>query len=289
MRESADPIEFKLEMMVTPLVVFRAFTSQTELRKWWAPRVIMARNIVSQEEGRDMEMKALVLEEPSLARYSWRALDWGKNVPSTVINIEIHDKGVSRGKTGEGIVIEIIHDGWVSQEERDKQQRIWELSLEGLQAHLTGKPFKPWWESETPSDGYRQISLPIIKQFTDKMEKDVRSRAEKKQASGVIWSICEFLDGQGKWYMKENGNEFELRLGSYRLFSVMKNGNLVMAWRDLEKILGDKLQDFANRMAAEQDLDLHIGKSQDRLPAASINPGLWGKWCLDIIHHGRSS
>jgi hypothetical protein len=288
-RESVEPIEFKLELMITPLIVYRALTSQTELRKWWAPRVIMSRNIVSQEEGRDMEMRPLTLEEPTIARYSWRALDWNKSIPSTIINLEIHDKGVSRGRTGEGIVLEIIHDGWHSQEERDKQEKIWKLSLEGLKALLLGKNFKPWWESGMPSDGYRQIALPIIRQFTDKMEKDVRSKQEKKIASQVIWTICEYLDGQGKWFMKDNGNEFELRLGTYRLFAVMKNGNIVMAWRDLEKILGDKLQDFASRMAVEQDLDLHIGKSQDRLPAASINPALWNKWCLAIIQHGHNS
>ena len=57
--DDIEAIEHELEIMTTPAQVFRVLTSQTELRKWWAPRVIMSRNLVTQLDGKDMEMKAV--------------------------------------------------------------------------------------------------------------------------------------------------------------------------------------------------------------------------------------
>lgn len=288
-RKEIDPIELEFQVMNTPNVAFRAITSQTELRKWWAPRVIMSRNIVSQEEGRDMDMKLLTAEENRLVRYSWRGRDWSEDIPNTIITFEISDLGVSRDSTGEGISISILHDNWVDESERESQKRIWEQAVICLKDHLSGNDVKLWWNIEKSKDGYRPVNLGAIKQFLERLEKDSRGKSEKKQAAQNLLHICKEMDGQGSWYMKENGNEFELRFKDRKLFGVVKNGNLIIGWRDLEKILGDRLQDYANRLTVEQDVDLHIGKSQDKLPAYQLNPQFWVQWCLDIVQYGRTS
>ncbi len=286
---NTEPIELRLKLMATPVAAFRAITSQTELRRWWAPRVIMSRNVVSQETGRDMEMRLVSSEANHLVRYSWRGLDWPRSIPSTVIAFEIEDRGVSRGSTGEGIVLHILHDGWTNPEERERQVTIWKSAVECLEKHLHGKAFKSWWDEVKVQDGFRQIQFQSVQQFIERMERESKGKAERKLAIANILSLCEELADHGSWFMKDNGNEMELRLSGIRILGIMKNGSIIIGWRDLEKILGDRLPDFASRMTAEQDVDLHIGKSQDKIPAQMINPVFLNRWYLDIIrfHRGK--
>lgn len=282
-----QPIEFKMELFITPGAIFRALTSQTELRKWWAQRVIMSRNIVAQEEGRDMEMRLSAQEENHMVRYTWRGHDWERSTPSTIITFEIQDLGVSRGKTRDGVNLLIVHDGWTDEEERKRQEEIWEKALSNLKSHLNGSKFVPWWETGDMKDGFRKSNLRGVEIFLERMEKEGRGKQDRMAAAAVLRMICKDLDGPGTWFIKENGAEVEYRLGEILLFGMLKNGNLTLAWRDLEKILGDQLQDFASRMSIEQDLDVHTGKSQDRFAAPEIHPELWIRWAKEIILAGK--
>lgn len=283
----ADPIEFSLELHITPGAIFRSLTSQTELRRWWAPRVIMSRNIVAQIEGRDMEMRLIFEEEGRLARYSWRGNDWPSSQPSTVITFEIHDLGVSRGKTREGVRLEIIHDGWTDPEERDYQQKIWEMAIDNLKKHLLGQSFTPWWESGDHKGGFRKSNIADVEKFLERMEKEGRGKVERRAGAARLRQICRELNGPAVWYIKDNGAEVEYRMGDRMIFGMMKNGLLIIAWRDLEKILGDRLQDYAMRLSLEQDMDIHAGQSQDRLIAQDIHPDMWIQWCKEIMDLGK--
>ena len=273
--------------MTTPTAVYKMLISQTELRKWWAPRVIMSKNIVSQEEGRDVLMKLLQTEKNHMVRYNWKPLDWSDEVPPTVISVEITDMGVSRRKTGEGIQLEILHDGWTDQDERDRQERIWKMAIGSLKAELRGKLAKPWWESENVRSKLQQVKLPALKQFAEKIEKENRGKSDKKVASQVVWQLCQGLDKQGKWLLKESGNEFELHYQQHRIFGVNKNGNLSLGWRELEEALGGDLTMYSDRLSMEQSMDLHVGKNQERIPAHQLNPELWIQWCIDLIQSVR--
>ncbi len=285
--QDLDAIEFNLKLMTTPGAVYRAVTSQTELRRWWAPRVIMSRFIVSQEESRDMEMRPLAMEKDHLVRYTWRGKDWDKSIRSTIITFEIEDLGVSRGSTGEGIQLRVIHDGWSDPVERERQEKIWDLAIKCLDKYLKGVEFSSWWDDNKNQDGFRQVQLGSIKQFAEKMDQESKGKAEKKLAARCVLDICLDLDGLGSWHMKDNRNEFELRFQNHRVFGIQKNGNMLIGWRDLEKILGDQLPDYASRLTVEQDVDLHIGKSQDRLPLHMINAHFWAAWCKDVIEFAR--
>lgn len=283
--EELQPIHLELEIASTPQNVFRAATSQTDLRKWWAGRIILSRNIVAQKEGQEMEMRLLQSEKHHLVRYSWKAKD--KPSDQTVITFEIEDRGISRGKTGEGILLTIIHDGWTRQEERDAQEKIWNLALPGLKNLLEKKIVRPWWENDKVTGLFRPVKMNGIKIFLEKLEKESRSKQEKRQAVKNIERLCQNLDGQGNWFIKDNNNEIELRHNGSKVFGAMKNGNIVFNWREVEKLAGSLFQDFAQRLTMEQDLDLHIGKVQEKIPAGSLHPDLLSQWFIDIIQYCR--
>lgn len=281
-------IEFKLDLVTTPATVYRALVSQTELRKWWAPRVIMSRNIVSQEDGVDMEMKLIQEEKNHLVRYRWKRVDNDDSVP-TIITFEIIDHGVSKNKAaGEGISLLITHDGWSDAGERERQERIWKQAVVGLKAHLDGKEMKPWWINEKTEEVYRPVKLPVLKQLLERMEKDNRGRSDFKPAVKNLLKICQSLEGQGEWFMQEEENRFELRMGEARIFKALPDAMLIVPWSELQKLLGTAhITDFANRLALEQNMDVRPEEQEDRVFAGKIDPGSWAQWCIDIVQHVR--
>ncbi len=283
-----DPIEFKVSLNATPASVFRALTSQTELRKWWAPRVIMSRNIVSLDDGREIEMKLLQSEKNHSVRYGWRPMD-RSTLPATVITFEIRDLGVSRSRTGEGISLEIIHDGWPSQEDRDAQEKIWKSALPGLKACVEGKKVKSWWQNERSRSDMKSARFAQIKQTLESMESENRAKPERKLSIQKIGKVCQILEEQGAWFIKDGGGEFEIRFNNAKVFSAQKNGNIILHWRDLEKILGRSFKDFTNRLALEQSRELHIGKSLEKIPAVEMDESLLAPWFLDAIQAAREN
>ena len=277
------PIIHQLNIDATPVNVYRSLTSQTELRGWWAPRVIMSKQIVSMEEGKDILMQLLQSEKNTMVRYGWRPFHWASKVPDTVITFEIEDLGVSRNKTGEGIILSVIHDGWIDKKERDKHEKIIKSALKCLKEHLEGRDANPWWESLRAKTGYRRIKLTVVKHFTERIDRDNRGKPDKKNAARNILKLSQALDSQGLWFIKDNGNEIDLRKSGVKIIGFMKNGNIFFSWRDLEKIIGNKLIDFVNRLSLEQNIELHIGKSRNKIPANLIYVDLLLQWCIDLI------
>ena len=284
-----EPISIKINIDTTPIHAFRSLTSQTELRKWWAPRVIMSKHIVSVEEGKDIEMRLLQSDKNQMVRYSWRPSDWGHETPETVITFEIEDLGVSRSRTGEGISLLVIHDGWTNDKERDKQEKILKPAMNCLKLILEGKTGKPWWESERTRSGYRQVKFSVLKQFVERIDRDHRGKPEKKLAAQNIFKLCQNLDGQGDWFIKDSGAEIDLRFNNTKIIGIVKNGNISLGWRELDKVLGSALKDFADRLSSEQNTELHIGKTQDKISAHLIEVDALTQWCIDAIQHVRGS
>jgi len=288
--DTLKPIHLEISAIASPAAVFKAITSQTELRKWWASRVILSKNIVAQEEGREMEMRLLQSEKNHLVRYSWKMIDDPNNALPTVITFEIEDRGVSRGNTGEGITLIINHDGWSNEEERAKQEKIWLLAIEGLKNLIENRAVKPWWEIEQTTGSFRPVKMQTIKQFLEKVERaSPRAKNSRKSAATVIGRLCANLDGQGNWFQKQNGNEIELRFKSFRVFGALRNGYITFRWRELEKMAGSHFHDFVQRLQLEQELDLHIGKLQEKISAISLNPDLLSQWYIDVLQHYRDN
>ncbi|MBL8018340.1 MAG: SRPBCC domain-containing protein [Leptospirales bacterium] len=286
--DSIDPIQMTLKLGSTPQAAHRAITSQTELRKWWAPRVIMSRNIVSQVTGKDMEMKILMEDKYRLIRFTWRGLQWKRGVPETVISYEITDLGAARGSTGQGIQIDVNHDGWSDPEERSIQEKIWQQALPGLRALLEGKKFVAWWEDEQNKSGDQGYKTADLKAFLERSDKEGRGKNDRKKSIQAIWKICQSMDGLGEWIVKESTGEFELRARDAMIFASMKGGILCLNWRELEKLLGRELVDFANRLSLEQDLDLQIGKTQEKIVGRDLNPDLFSKWLHEVLAHKKT-
>ncbi len=285
--ERLDAIEAELTVTATPAQVFRMLTSQNELRRWWAPRVIMSRSAICQEDDRMVEMKLMQADKNRLVRYSWRGLDWDPSAPATTITFQIEDLGASRNRTGEGLKLEMSHDGWSDPLERERQDRIWKSALPVLEALLNGKDVRPWWESENSRGSFRLVRLAALKSFVEKIEPDNRDRADRRILSQSLWKICIGLDGQGSWYLKDNEKEFELRYANRKIFGVSMTGAVTLHWRELEKILGANLDEYSRRLAAEQDVDVRADKGVEKIEGSHVKPELWIQWCEDVIRTAR--
>lgn len=285
--QDLEPIEASIRATATPAQVFRMLTSQNELRRWWAPRVIMSRNIVGQEDDRTAEMRLIQSEKNHLVRYSWRIQDWPDESGATTITFRISDLGASRNRTGEGLLLEISHDGWTDPLERERQERIWKLALPVLESLLKGKEPRPWWEGESGRGSFRLVRLPALKGFVEKIEPDNRNRSNRRNLSQSLWKILSKLDGGGAWYLKEDESEFELRYGGKKVFGVTREGQATLHWKELGQLLGAELDDFARRAEAEQDLELNSSKTQEKVPAARLHPDFWIQWCQDVMRMAR--
>lgn len=281
-QSNLDPIELSINVNATPAQVYRALTSQNELRKWWAPRVIMSKNLVGQEEDRLIEMRLMQAEKYHLVRYSWWGQQWDSHQDVTVITFQIHDLGASRSQTGEGLVLEVSHDGWADLEERNRQEQIWKMAMNTLEGLLAGKTSKPWWEQKATKGSYRQVKMPALKSFVENIEIGRNAQQRRKLNQG-IWKVCSGLDELGTWFLRENEEEFELRHGSHRILGMNREGEFLLFWPELKKLLGANIDEFQNRLSVEQDVDVNIDAAHQKFRADAISIELWIRWCQDVF------
>ncbi|MCS7205768.1 MAG: SRPBCC domain-containing protein [Leptospiraceae bacterium] len=278
-------IERYIDVVATPQRAYRAVTSQTELRKWWAPRVIMAKNIVSHKSGKDMKMILTNYRENEFVRYKFYGLDW-KDQPETIIAIEIHEKGVRRKDKGEGIRIHVYHEGWIREDYKKEYEEIWDKALNSLKILLTEEKIVHWWEKEKRKGDFKSANLQVIREFIQKMDDETKNKKDKKKASKILWQIFQELDPLGEWYCKDSFTEIEFYARGQKIFGALKSGYIVMSWRELEPILGRNLQDFADRFSIEQNhMEIHVGQNYEKIPAVDIIPDLFIRWCIDVIQH----
>ncbi|MCR9140808.1 MAG: SRPBCC domain-containing protein [bacterium] len=268
-------------MTATPAQVFRALTSQNELRKWFAPRVIMSRNLVSQEQDRSSEMRLMQSDKYSLVRYSWREQDWDPEIETTTITYRIRDLGASRSRTGEGLLLEVSHDGWTDSVARDRQAAIWKKALNVLDKLLAGKPAKAWWENQGARGSFQQVRLAALKPLVEQIGPE--KKGGRKTTARALWKICSSVDADGNWYLKDDEQEFEFRCQAVRVFGLDLSGKITIYWSEMSKALGPNLEDFAHRLAVEQDMDVEVKKARETIMVQSISVELFIRWCQDIL------
>ncbi|MFN3604883.1 MAG: hypothetical protein ACK4UJ_09255 [Leptonema sp. (in: bacteria)] len=279
-----DSIEIHLDVLSSPSRAYRAFISQTELRKWWAPRVIMAKNIVSHKPGKDMKMILSNYRENEFVRYKFYGLDW-KDQAETIIVMEIFEKGVRRRDKGEGIGIHIYHEGWRSEEYRNEYQEIWNKASKSLKKLLETEQVEHWWEKEKRKGEFKSATIHQIKEFVNKMEEEAGSKKDRIKSSKILWQIFNELDTLGEWFTKDNYSEIEFYAKGKKIFGALKTGFITIYWRELENLLGRNLQDFADRFSIEQNnLEIHVGSNYEKIQATDIIPELFVRWCKDIIN-----
>ncbi len=272
-----EPIEATLCVNATPAQVYRALTSQNELRKWWAPRVIMSRNLVSQEQDRMVEMRLMQSDRNQLVRYSWRGQDWSGDAEPTTITFRISDLGASRHRTGEGLMLEISHDGWTNARERQRQKKIWDRALPVLEGLLSGKKVRPWWGKESGRLTFQQVRLTTLKPFFESIG--------KRSISRTLWKICSSLDSEGRWYLHDGEEEFEFRSGSCRVFGLDRDGVVKIFWIDLSGALGANLEEFMRRFSVEQEVDVDedTASTIQTMRVEDVRAELWIRWCSDVL------
>ncbi len=280
-----EPLIFTLDLQSSPARVFRALTSQVELRKWWAPRVIMAKNIVSHSEGKDMKMIPIDSRDNEFVRYKFYGLHW-KNQSETIIAMEIEEKGVRRRDSGSGIRLHIYHEGWINPALRNEYKEIWKKAIISLSILINEDRVEHWWQKEKRKGEFRSATLANMKIFISKMEEESRASREKKKASKILWQIFQELDPFGEWYCKDSYTEIEFYARGQKIFGALKSGHIVMSWRELDPLLGRNLQDFADRFSIEQNnIEIHVGQNYEKIPVLDIIPELFIRWCIDVIEY----
>ncbi len=288
-KRELNPIEISCTFSAMSSQVFRALTSQNELRKWWAPRVVMSRNTISQVKGEDIHVELISSEKNCFVRYAWRPETWDLRLPQTTITYNISDLGALRQNTGDGLLLDVVHDGWLDQKTRDHQEQIWHLALESLKSLLEEKKISPWWKKHNNVSSLCQVNLQNLKLVLEKYKKSKDSSSEKRhKVYQNIWQICNTLDAYGKWYLCEEDESFIFQYENQKLFKVVGE-QVTLDWQDLEQLLGLYIEGFKDRLFVEQDIDFESNQSQISFPVASFRVELWIAWCIDLIKQTAAS
>ncbi len=296
---SLAPLEFSCKLNAKPAQIFRALTSQNELRKWWAPCVVISRNKVSQQAKRDVEMKRLASKSNEFVRYSWRPMDWNTKRPSSIIHLNISDLGLARQSKTEGFVLEVIHDGWVCPEEKKEQDQIWTAALKSLKHLLEKKKAKPWWLGKDAFHTLEMVDLLYLKNlFEEKRKKEKRKHKALEYQN--LWRLCnsiEALTGTAhfslcKWSWDSQEGRCDFYFQNKKLISLSLNyANLSLFWQEWESIAkfpGYYLQSFKDRLSVEQDIDLDAENQRSTsLPLSKLQTDLWLAWYEDFIREAK--
>ena len=277
------PIELEYSINAMPAQLFRALTSQNELRKWWAPHVAMSRNKVAQKKGQNIYMKLVSSKEKeeSLVRYLWRPNHWPAEAPATSITIRINNPGNSRQNTGEGVFMELIHEGWISEKERSEQERIWRLAIESLQSLLENKKALPWWEKEEEAPSWYQIKPQELKQMIDKLKKN-DEKDGKNKAFQNLWQICNALNAEGLWYWSEEELSFNFKCQNQNILRINEE-KITLFWRKMDFLPHSHLQSLKERLSVEQDFIFPLEEEETSLPLETLEGALCLSWCSDLF------
>ena len=275
------PIELECSIRARPTHVFRALTSQNELRKWCAPHVTMSRNKISQKKGQDVYIKLISSKEESFVRYLWRPEHWPAHVQASTITVTINDLGVSRQDTGEGLFIELVHEGWIDEQERSEQEHIWGLALESLQSLLESKKTLAWWKEQNESPLWRRIKLQELKQTLDQFKKNPDGTG-KNQNFQKLWQICNTLDKYGTWYWNEEERSFSFKCHYQQLLKLSAE-EMILFWKNMQTLSPFYLRDLKERLSVEQDFIFPLEEEETALALRSLQTELWLAWCLDML------
>ena len=303
-KSTIKPIEFSCHLHTTPSRIFRLLVSQNELRKWWAQRVVFSRNTVQQEIGRIIYMKLLEANENEVVRYSWLPADSGPNETESLISFNIKDLNVARNKNSdgeepeEGVLLEVCHDNWLNEKERNKQEEIWKMALNTLQDLCKNYPKTPlpWWENRKSENEYIQLRLLEIKAFLEEMSENIfkskppTSYRNYKHFSRALFKACSQIDHLGEWLLSMQRDKLEFRIKGVILFTfALEGGSMEFTWKDLEKIIKrTQLADLAERLSIEQEhkvkqvRNINHEDTNISMPVLNLKIEMWVRWCKDL-------
>ena len=273
------PIEMECVLLSTPFKVFRSFTSQNGLRKWWAPHVSMSRNRISQEKDKNIKMELLSSKENHFAKYSWAPEHDSDNIASGSIIFTISNLGASRQNTGDGLLLEIIHDGWTNEQKRMKQENIWKLALKSLKSFLEDGTVLPWWEKHGDDSAQRQIKIQELKQIIDGFKKHKKT---KKIIWQKIWKLCSALYNQGKWFWDEGGESFNFQCNNKNIMKVTEN-KIHLFWKNVVGPSVFYIRNIKERFSVEQDIEFPVTEEETIIDIAHLQVELFISLLEDLM------
>ncbi len=280
------PIELSCVSAVTPERMFRALTSQNELRKWWAPRVVMSKKTVSHDNERSAHMELLQVERNQLVRYSWRPHDWRNSVPETTITFLIRDLGVSRDDTGEGLCLELFHDGWVDDGERQHYEGIWKQAFQSLKELLTNQSPSPWWGEQSNYGNYSPVRIPELKNQVEELVMEYQPDNARKTTRKIV-QFCSRLETLGAWYLSVTQRCLEFRFEGQPLFQIRPGLNFILFWQTMAALLGYNWGQFVDRFSVEQNREMDADATEIGFTFKQLQMDIWACWLEDLLHQGK--
>ena len=280
------PIEFTLKLKTRPSKIFKVLISQNDLRKWWAPHVAMSHSKISQEKNKFVKMQLTQNTTNQLLRYSWRPEAWEADQPNGSITFKITDLSLSReANDDEGIILDIVHDGWQDEDEKNRQQQIWELALKSLRSLIEEDKVELWWNQNIQSENWDQVKIQVIKKFIDEGRKS--NQNYKAQVVKIIyqklWKICNNLDQEGKWFINNEKSDIMFIYQNVKIFRANFE-EIFLLWDEIKSSISNYLNNLKERLSVEQDININLIESETLLKIQNLQTELWLEWLTDLLN-----
>ena len=109
------------------------------------------------------------------------------------------------------------------------------------------------------------------------------------EVSQRFWSICNTLNGAGKWYLNEDEQNVIFHFQNQKFLELdINNAQMNLFWVEWKKLLVSQLEDFKNRLCVEQDIDLDLSQ-QTNFSIHSLQIELWLNWCRDFVREVKAA
>ncbi len=290
-KKEITAIEYTIELKTIPKKLYKILHSQNDLRKWWAPHVAMSHSKISQEKNKYVKMKLIQNEKDRLLRYSWRPENWEINQPNGSITFQITDLSIARDAPAneERLILDIVHDGWLDENERTRQVEIWDFAIKSLKSLVEEGKINPWWKENLESENWDQVKIQVVKKFID----DSKKTNEKYKAQILkilyqkLWMICNRLDEKGKWYIDNKNHSFMFMYQNVKIFS-SNFEELTILWGEILPYSSNFLNNLKERLSVEQDLNFDFNELETPLKIYSLQTELWLAWITDLLYEIQS-
>ncbi len=263
--------------------IYRILSSQHELRKWFMPSVIISKNIILDANKRSIHFQLVKAIPNQMLRYHWRPEDWSTNKGHSSLTYRITDHNHNRNTKDEGIQIDIVHDHWPNQFERDQQGEIWPKMIDGLSALINEDVHKPWWQN-LPSNNVEQVLK--LRQLRSEILKWCKE-AKYSENRGFT-NLCQRIDRENCWHFLKD-ERLTYKFDGKPILSFYPDMKINFHWAAIKQCSNYHFPLMMERLNVEQELSLDSQEPDQSLFAMEdFALSLLINWLDDLIQTFRS-
>lgn len=270
------PLEYTLQVKSEIARVYRVFNSQHELRKWFMPSVILSKKTVLDMHKRRIYFQKMSFLPNVFIRYHWRPIDWPKKKEATILTFTLTDHSLDRNAEQDGILVEVSHDRWPNEMERDAQGKLWPKMLENLKAVIAEETINPWWKQSSSKPDTQVILLRELKSILLMWSRSIDFPFNRN-----LVNLCEKIDRENSWHM-EKKEKVSYRIDGKEIFSLFPNFFVDFQWKTIESLCQHQFPHLLERFNVEQD-QLIDPMTATSLDLRSLEFSLLINWIQDLI------